>query len=66
MMYESLNSTSGPTQTHLDSYNIVLEEFTPVLDQVRIILNEMQSLNDALVKAGAPYTPGALPQLGDL
>ena len=66
VMYESLNSTSGPTQTHVDSYNIALEEFKPVLEEVKTILSEMQALNDALVKAGAPYTPGALPQLGDL
>ncbi|MCB0496406.1 MAG: glycosyl hydrolase [Cyclobacteriaceae bacterium] len=66
VLYESINSTSGPTQTHVDSYNIALEEFTPVLDQVRTILNEMQSLNTELVKAGAPYTPGTLPELGDL
>ena len=66
VMWESLNSTSGPTQTHMDSYNIAREEFKPILDEVKTIVNEMQSLNDTLVKAGAPYTPGTLPQLSDL
>ena len=65
--YESLSSSSGPTQTHIDGYNIALEEFKPVLAEVRVIINQdMKALNDALVKAGAPYTPGALPEIGKL
>ena len=65
--YESLSSTSGPTQTHIDGYNIVLEEFKPVLEEVRVIIEQdMKLLNDALIKAGAPYTPGALPILGKI
>lgn len=66
VMWESINSTSGPTQTHMDSYTIALEEFKPVLEQVQSIINEMKMLNNDLVKAGAPYTPGTLPSLGDL
>lgn len=64
---ESFSSTSGPTQTHIDGYNIALEEFKPVLEEVRVIIEQdMKMLNDALINAGAPYTPGALPILGKI
>ena len=67
VMYESINSTSGPTKTHVDSYNIALEEFKPILQEAKTIIEQdMKALNKALVNAGAPYTPGTLPILGDL
>jgi photosystem II stability/assembly factor-like uncharacterized protein len=67
VLYESMGSTSGPTQTHIEGYAIALEEFKPLLDEVRVIVEQdMQTLNDTLVKAGASYTPGTMPALGDL
>ena len=67
VLYESMGSTSGPTQTHIDGYNIALEEFKPLLEQVRVIVEQdMTALNNALVNAGAAYTPGTMPKLGDL
>ena len=63
----TINTTSGPTKTHVDSYNIALEEFKPLLEQVKSIIDtDMKALNSALVKAGAPYTPGTLPVIDDL
>ena len=67
VLYVSMGSTSGPTQTHIDGYNIALEEFKPLLEEVRVIVEQdMTALNKALVTAGAPYTPGAMPELGEL
>ncbi|MEN8248626.1 MAG: sialidase family protein, partial [Bacteroidota bacterium] len=63
----TINTTSGPTKTHVDSYNIALEEFKPLLEQVKAIIEQdMNALNSALIKAGAPYTPGTLPVIDDL
>ena len=67
VLYESMASSSGPTQTHIDGYNIALEEFRPILEEVRVIVEQdMKRLNDDLVKAGAAYTPGTMPELSEL
>ena len=61
------NTSSGPTKSQIDAYNIALEEFEPILGEIRSAVEEdLPAINAALVKAGAPYTPGTLPTLDDL
>lgn len=55
-------STAPPTQTHLDSYKIASEEFTEELNKLRTLLDvDVKNLEKALDDAGAPWTPGRLP-----
>lgn len=62
VIYEAFHSTSSPTQTHLDVYEIAKEEFTPLLGQVRkIVMEDIKALQEKLGNAGAPYTPYTLP-----
>jgi hypothetical protein len=57
--YEQKYSTSGVTKTHRDSYTIAKEEFEPILNSIRKLAeNEMNTLEQKLEDAGAPYTPG--------
>ena len=62
MLYEMYYSTSAPTKTHQDAYAIAKEEFEPVLNDLRKLVNEdLKALQEKLQKAGAPYTPQAIP-----
>ena len=55
-------STSAPTQTHRESYRIAGEQFEPVLDDLRTLIEQdVRALEDDLDRAGAPWTPGRLP-----
>ena len=64
IMYESYYSTSGPTKTHQDTYAIAIEEFKPVYEELRILVNtDLKNLHDKLSAVGAPYTPYSLPEL---
>lgn len=58
--YEQFSSTAQTTKTHQDSYNIAVEEFKPLLQQIKQIVNvDMKKLHQDLEKVGAPYTPNA-------
>ena len=55
-----------PTQTARESYRIAGEELTLELGKLRKILEgDLKNLEKALEDAGAPYTPGRLPQWRD-
>ena len=57
--YEQKYSTSSPTQTHKDSYAIAKSEIDVIKNQLETLYNvDVKQLEDQLVKAGAPYTPG--------
>jgi hypothetical protein len=63
----TVNTSSGPTKSQVDAYNIALEEFEPILGQIKSAAEvDLTAINAALVKAGAPYTPGTMPVLDDL
>lgn len=65
--WSTSNTSSGPTKSQIDAYNIALEEFELLLGQVKSLVNQdLKAINESLVKAGAPYTPGTLPTLDDL
>jgi photosystem II stability/assembly factor-like uncharacterized protein len=55
-------SVGKPTPTQTEQYNLAAEEFKPVLSRLReIVEDELPKIEKALEKAGAPLTPGRLP-----
>ncbi len=64
LVYQLFASTSDPTQTNRDSYAIAVEEFKPILESLRQLVNQdLKDLQDQLVEVGAPYTPYSLPNV---
>ena len=56
-------SSIKPTQTQIDQYNLSNAEFTPLLARLRnLVENDLPRFEKALEDAGAPLTPGRLPQ----
>ena len=59
-------SAMRPTQSQIENYNIAAEEFKPVLARLKTLIDvEMPKLEKALDAAGAPWTPGRLPDWTD-
>ena len=59
-------STSRPTQTHIDSYNIAAQQFGEQLSKLRQLVDvDLRKLEDDMEKAGAPWTPGHVPEWSD-
>jgi photosystem II stability/assembly factor-like uncharacterized protein len=57
------SSTSTPSSTHVRGYEIAGEEFAPVLaDLKRLVSSDLKRIEDAMESAGAPWTPGRLPE----
>jgi len=55
-------SSSEPTQTSRDAYSIAAAEFNTLLTQLRLLLEtDLENLEAEFEQAGAPYTPGRLP-----
>ena len=62
LTYVSFASTSSPTQTQLNAYKILEDEFPPVYDRIKMIgEKEIPDLEKALENLEAPATPGWLP-----
>lgn len=62
-IYGMWNSTSSPTQTQRDNYNIAANEFSSLLAILRMLIEvDTKMLEDKLEKAKVPYTPGRIPQ----
>lgn len=55
--YEQFNTTTSPTQTHRDVYQITVDEFGPMKASLKEILGQFEGLQNQLEAAGAPYTP---------
>jgi photosystem II stability/assembly factor-like uncharacterized protein len=56
-------STSRPTQTQIDGYNIAGEEFAAELAKLRTLIEvDVAKLEKAMEAAGAPWTPGRIPE----
>jgi photosystem II stability/assembly factor-like uncharacterized protein len=61
--YEQYRSTSQPTQEHLNGYAIAAEEFARLQTELReIALGALSRIERALEAAGAPHTPGRIPE----
>jgi hypothetical protein len=52
-----------PTQTHIDDYNIAAGEFAEELGKLRALVEvDMTKLEKDMEVAGAPWTPGRVPE----
>lgn len=59
-------STQRPTQTHIDQYAAAAAEFESVLARLRqLIETDLQKLEKQMEAAGAPWTPGRIPEWKD-
>jgi hypothetical protein len=55
-------SLSAPTQSQKDAFQIVADEFPPLLEAIKKIVEEdVIKIEKKLEEIGAPYTPGRLP-----
>ncbi|HVN31955.1 MAG TPA: hypothetical protein VMT45_08200 [Thermoanaerobaculaceae bacterium] len=62
IVYSLWATTQAPTQTMIDSYDIAGDEFGELLPKLRTLLDvDLKNLQDAMEKAGAPWTPGRVP-----
>ena len=56
-------STIKPTQSQLDNFDLANSEFAPVLARLRAMIDfDLPKFEKELEAAGAPLTPGRLPQ----
>ena len=61
-IYDGSGTTSDPTATMKDQLQIAGEEFETALTTLKNIVNtDLKALEQKLEAAGAPYTPGRLP-----
>jgi hypothetical protein len=59
-------STSRPTQTQTDHYAIAAQDFEQTLAQLRALVEgDLAKLEKAMEAAGAPWTPGRIPEWKD-
>ncbi len=55
-------STSAPTRTHQQCYDLAAAQFAPVLGKLRALIEvDLQRLEQQAETAGAPWTPGRVP-----
>lgn len=63
IVFEERRSLARPTKTHEQGYKIASEEFTAELAKLRTLIEvDLRALEKALDVAGAPWTPGRLPE----
>jgi photosystem II stability/assembly factor-like uncharacterized protein len=56
-------STSRPTQTHMNQYALAAQEFETTLSQLRQLIEvDLARLEKQMEAAGAPWTPGRIPE----
>ncbi|MBA2328996.1 MAG: glycosyl hydrolase [Flavisolibacter sp.] len=60
LVYYLWRTTSAPTETFKQSYELVASEFKPLETELKAIGDEIKKIEKDLEKAGAPYTPGRL------
>jgi len=62
IVWTHYGSTSGISQTQRDQFEILKEEFPPVLEELKQIYNtDLPEIEKQLEAIGAPYTPGRIP-----
>lgn len=63
IMGDASSSTSKPTQTDLDAYSIASQELGEQLGKLRTLIQvDVANLEKAMEAAGAPWTPGRIPE----
>lgn len=55
-------STSRPTQTHIQTYEIASQDFMAELENLKKVAADIAQLERDLEQAGGPWTPGRLPE----
>ena len=55
---EQKYSTSSPTDTHINSFKIAIEEFLPIKSSIDTLVEKLKKFEDKMKILGAPYTPG--------
>lgn len=61
-IFSQTGSTSDPTTTMKDQLQLASEEFEEVLNKLKVVIDkDIPALEQKLEAAGAPYTPGRLP-----
>lgn len=63
LVYTHYQSTSNITKNQRVAYDVLYEAITPVINNLKSITAELQSLETELDKHKAPWTPGRLPEL---
>ena len=59
-------SLAKPTQSHMDDYNIAAAEFTEQLGKLHALVEvDLAKLEKDMEAAGAPWTPGRVPEWSD-
>ena len=59
-------STARPTQTQINQYTAAAQEFEQTLAQLRQLINgDLATLEKQMEAAGAPWTPGRIPEWKD-
>jgi photosystem II stability/assembly factor-like uncharacterized protein len=62
LIYGYSRSTAEPTQTMRDQYRICGEEFEPLVEKLRqLVEKDLKNLEVEMEKLGAPWTPGRIP-----
>ncbi len=61
--YSHWGSTSDPTQTQLEQYDILMEAFPPLLEEIREIDQDVKTIENEMEKYEAPWTPGRFPEM---
>ncbi|MEO7013255.1 MAG: hypothetical protein ABI127_03030 [Dokdonella sp.] len=62
IVYGQWNSSADTTTTHRQNYAIAAQQFGPLLIRLRsLILNDLATLESEADAAGAPWTPGRVP-----
>jgi photosystem II stability/assembly factor-like uncharacterized protein len=61
--YSHWNSTSAPTKTQMDNYDILVEKLPPVIDDIQNLDQRIKSIEAEMEKYNTPWTPGRLPEL---
>ena len=56
------DTTSAPTQTELDAYRWAADAFAKELGRLHALASNLEAFEDRLEEAGAPWTPGRLPE----
>jgi len=63
-IYDGYRSTSDPTSTMKEQLEIAEDEFEPMLAELKTLAGvDLIGLEQKLEAAGAPYTPGRIPEL---
>lgn len=63
LVYSHWGSTSRVSETQMQMYDILAEEFPPVLEELKQISEiDLKNLEQELDAIGAPWTPGRIPE----